>query len=291
MIVVCGEALVDFVPRPDGLWEARPGGAPANVARTLSALGAPTVFLGGLSSDGFGRMLRAHLEDAGVDVSRCPPALQATALAVADTTHADVTYTFYVEGTATFAAVDRAPAATSALYVGGLGTIVEPMATALYELLADLPASAIRMYDPNVRPAFVAGIADYRDQVERWIGRADVIKASESDIQFLYPGAPFVEVAGRWMDLGASLVAVTRGAAGSEAFTAGARADVEAAPVDATDAIGAGDAFSAGLLQSLAGAGHLDRHALAAVGVEHLAAHLRAAGAVAASHLRQGARR
>ena len=296
VIVVCGEALIDLVPRPDGAWEARPGGAPANVAVTLARLGTPAAFLGGLSSDSFGRRLRAHLDDAGVDVSRCPPVGAPTALAVADITHAEVTYAFYVAGTATFAAVDRsgitAGAAAGpvprAVYVGGLGTLIEPMAASLGALLDAAGPAVVRMYDPNVRPSAVAGIDGYLRQVEGWVARSDIVKASEGDLAYLYPGEPAGEVAAHWVGLGASLVTVTRGAEGSEGYSSTVRAQVAATPVDAGDAIGAGDAFSAGLLHSLWSAGSLERAALAGLTADAMSGHLRAAGGVAADHLRGG---
>jgi fructokinase len=78
MIAVVGEALIDLVVDDAGEVAARPGGGPCNTARTLGRLGIDTTFLGRLSRDGFGRLLRARLAADGV-------ALAVTGLAAAGT--------------------------------------------------------------------------------------------------------------------------------------------------------------------------------------------------------------
>ena len=58
MIVVAGESLIDMVPTGNGSFRAVPGGGPFNVARTIARLGEPCAYLGSLSTDGFGQLLR-----------------------------------------------------------------------------------------------------------------------------------------------------------------------------------------------------------------------------------------
>src|SRR5258708_2024046 len=69
MITVAGEALIDLVVDSDGKVSAKPGGGPFNTARTIGRLGMAPVFLGRLSCDGFGRLLRASLERDGVTLA------------------------------------------------------------------------------------------------------------------------------------------------------------------------------------------------------------------------------
>src|SRR5260370_20200704 len=66
MITVTGEALIDLVVDHDSHIAAQPGGGPFNTARTMGRLGLAPAFLGRLSQDGFGRMLRASLDRDGV---------------------------------------------------------------------------------------------------------------------------------------------------------------------------------------------------------------------------------
>ena len=71
MILVCGEALIDLVPASTGTelaYVARAGGSSFNVAMGLGRLDAPVGFLGRISTDRFGRMLRSRLEADGVDL-------------------------------------------------------------------------------------------------------------------------------------------------------------------------------------------------------------------------------
>src|SRR3954453_2292588 len=101
MLLVCGEALIDLVGRPDGSYLARPGGGPADTAVTLGRLGAPVQLAARLSTDAFGAQLRAHLTDSGVDLSTSVAVAEPTTLAVA-TLDADggAQYGFYWQGTA-----------------------------------------------------------------------------------------------------------------------------------------------------------------------------------------------
>jgi Sugar kinases, ribokinase family len=61
MIVVAGEALIDLIVHRDGRLAAVPGGGPFNTARTIARLGVPVAFLGRLSDDRFGRILRDEI--------------------------------------------------------------------------------------------------------------------------------------------------------------------------------------------------------------------------------------
>ena len=66
VINVVGEALVDLVVGADGTITATPGGAPFNVARACSRLGAPVGLVAAISTDRFGRRLMADLNADGV---------------------------------------------------------------------------------------------------------------------------------------------------------------------------------------------------------------------------------
>jgi fructokinase len=85
MIVSCGEALIDFLPRPaaDGTpaFAAFPGGSPFNVAIAIARLDTPAGFFGGLSSDLFGETLRRALHDSGVDTTLAHISTRPTTLA------------------------------------------------------------------------------------------------------------------------------------------------------------------------------------------------------------------
>jgi fructokinase len=85
-------------------------------------------------------------------------------------------------------------------------------------------------------------------RVERLVARSHIVKASDQDVQWLYPGESPDEVLRRWAQLGPSLVVVTRGASGADALSDGAMLHVDAPAASVVDTIGAGDSFMAALL-------------------------------------------
>lgn len=260
MIAVSGEALIDLVVRPGGQVDARLGGGPYNAARALARLGAATTFLERLADDGFGRQLRERLAADGVVLGVPEPTAKPTTLAVAalDQTGA-ASYSFYLEGTS---AADLGyemlrkslPADVTAVHVGSLGLLMEPIGRAVERLvLTDVPAAALVLLDPNYRPAAVGDHDVYRSRVGAVASRSDIVKASVEDLGYLYPGVPAATAASALLDAGSALVLVTDGPRPARAFLPDTVLEdtvLEEAvpPVTVVDTIGAGDAFGAGFL-------------------------------------------
>jgi fructokinase len=264
VILVAGEALIDLLPVPGKQhhFDARPGGAACNVAVGLARLGRRTCFLGRIGSDIFGRMLRQHLKDAGVDTSMVVPASEATTLGVASLDgRGKAEYSFYASGTADWQwaqseVPDVMPADVRALYVGGLALRFPPGAAVLEGLMrrARRQGRALIFFDPNVRAGFEFVADAERSRVERQLKLAHIVKASEDDIALLYPGRECREIAAAWQGMTSGIVVVTRGAEGAYALApGGAEITIPAVPVDVVDTVGAGDAFSSALLDGLAG--------------------------------------
>ena len=145
MILVAGESLVDLIIRPDGSIYPSPGGGPFNAARTMSRLGQPTRFLGRFSADPFGARLADRLRQDKVEITSAGPVPEPTALAiVALTGYGAPEYWFHLASTAGFqldrpAAQQALAAGISALHIGTLGLVVEPMATEIEQLVTELP--------------------------------------------------------------------------------------------------------------------------------------------------------
>ena len=237
-----------------------PGGGPANTAVALARLGTPTRFLGRLSGDVFGEMFRARLAASGVDLSAAVAAGEPSTLAVAALDEdGRAAYTFYAQGTAdwqwTRGELDLSRLGTaSCLHTGSLALVKRPGAAAVEEFAASAAGRVTVSIDPNVRPSLAAR-DDY--QVERWCAYADVLRLSDDDLAFLLPGTPAEAACDRWHAAGARLIVVTLGAKGALVSLDGERATVPAVPVEVADTVGAGDAFTAGLLHHLEGRGLL----------------------------------
>lgn len=263
LIAVCGEALVDLVGREGGAPDPRLGGGPFNTARALGRLGVGTLFVGHLSTDAYGRELAARLAGDRVDLSLATFGPEPTTVAVAtldSTGHA--TYEFVVEGSA---APNLTPAMLPpdlgpeirALHIGSLGLVMEPIGSTLTQLAFRESRRRLIMLDPNVRPAAVVAAGSYRKRMESLISCSTIVKASETDLGWLFPGVGHEEAARLIVAQGARLAVVTLGERGAFGLSADARVSVAAPKVKVIDTIGAGDAFGAALLAWLHDRGSL----------------------------------
>jgi fructokinase len=255
VIVVVGEALIDLVVSPGGQVAARPGGSPFNAARSLARLGVETTFVARLARDGLGRLLGDRLAADGVALGVPEPSSRPSTLAVATLDAAgSADYAFYLDDTAgadlDYETLKKAlPAGVTALHVGDLGLVMEPIGAAIERLIhSDVPADTLVLFDPNCRPSAVADDADYRRRVGVIAGRADIVKASTEDLAYLYPGVPPAEAARALLGGGTLLVLITDGPRPARAFLPGVVLTEAVPPVTVVDTIGAGDAFGGGFL-------------------------------------------
>lgn len=254
MIVVAGESLIDMVPTGNGTFRAVPGGGPFNVARTIARLGEPCTYLGSLSTDGFGRILRKGLVDSRVDDSYAPSTDAPTTLALAwlDDTGA-ASYLFYVDGTsAPDLSADQArvviETAPRILYVGTLGLVLEPMASSIENVVSEVDTDVLLVVDPNCRPVLLDAYPAARDRLDRIMPRADVVKVSTKDAEYLYPDRPALAGAEAIHDLGARAVLLTDGGNDVRVVTSSELLRVPVPRVAIADTIGAGDSFCGGFV-------------------------------------------
>ena len=268
-VAVIGEAIIDLVPGDQPrTFHAVPGGSPYNVAIGLTRLGHQTTLMARLADNAFGRLLREHARAEGVDLGAAPQAVEPATLAVVSLdAAAQASYDFYVQGTAdwqwTAEETGRVPERTAVLHFGSLASWTPPGDARILELAARLRGrgDVLLSYDPNVRPGLLADHRHGQQMIERAIRLAHLVKASEDDIAWLYPGQSPAEVARQWLRLGATAVVITRAADGADAFTAdGSSVHRPARDITVVDTVGAGDSFTAGLIASLI---RRDRYALA----------------------------
>jgi len=262
MIAVTGEALIDLVTDSDGCITPQPGGGPFNTARAIGRLGLAPAFLGRLSTDRLGQQLRASLEHDGVTLA--VPALTdaPTTLAVVDVDPAGSPgYRFYTGGTSAPALEYEAlaaalPGGVTALYAGGLGLVMEPVATSIDRLVrSDLPPGALLMIDPNVRPEVIADRQAYLARLSRILRRADVVKTSSEDLAYLAPGVPPHAAAAALLRDGPALVLMTDGPRPARALLRDEELTAKVPVVQVVDTVGAGDAFGGAFLAWWSGNG------------------------------------
>ena len=264
MIVVCGEALIDVIHNGDGTERTLPGGGPFNTARALARLGVPTSFLGHLSDDPFGRELAELLKTDGASLDLATFGPERTTVAMADVDSEGLAeYQFVVQGTSapqlTLSMLpDRLSPEVNALHLGTLGMVLEPMASTLVEFIHRERGARVVMLDPNVRAGLIPDDV-YRERLRDAVSRSTIVKASEDDLAWMFPGVGYRDAAEQLLGSGVRLVVVTLGSAGSFGAHRDLRISVEAVPAHVVDTIGAGDAFGAALLAWLHDNGHLER--------------------------------
>jgi fructokinase len=251
VILVAGEALVDLVIDPGGNVTAALGGAPFNTARACGLLGAEVAFVGAISVDRFGSMLAARLEADGVSTAFVPRCDEPTTLAAAELDERGAaTYRFYFEGTSapslTTVVGDPRP---SVVFTGGLGLVLEPMATTAEALVASAAhRGAAVMIDVNCRARIIPDRTTYVERIDRVLRNADVVKVSDEDLAYLHPHLAPLDAARAVLALGPSAVLLTAGGGSVHVLTASGETDVAVPQVDVVDTIGAGDSFGGGFL-------------------------------------------
>lgn len=270
MILCCGEALIDMLPRVtvqgEDAFAPHAGGAVFNTAIAVGRLGAPAGFFSGLSSDLFGDVLRERLAQSHVDSSLSVVSARPTTLAFVRLRDGHATYTFYDENTAgrmlSTADLPPIPADVGALFFGGISLVGEPCGSAYEALQAREAGQRVTMLDPNIRPGFVTDETAYRTRLGRMIAAADIVKVSDEDLHWLMGPGDTHDLARGLLARGPAVVCVTEGAKGATAHTAAGHRHVAAPKVNVADTVGAGDTFNAGLLVALWRQGRLSKEAL-----------------------------
>ena len=253
-VVIAGEALIDLIIGQDGSVTPAAGGGQYNAARALARLGGDVEFLGRLSDDWFGKLLRSKLDEDGVGTSLIVDTADPTTLVLAEIDEAGVAhYHWYIEKT-TVPGLELADAlkagdpAPDALHVGTLGLAMEPIADSLAALVAQVPESTFVMVDPNCRPTATPDFDRYQARMRAVIERAEVVKGSDEDFEYLALAPTPTETARLLLEQGVGAVLVTHGADEALGFCAGGEVSVPVPRVEVSDTVGAGDTFGGSFL-------------------------------------------
>ena len=261
-IWVCGEVLIDLLPAtPERI--AVVGGGPANTAKALARLGHDVYFIDGISSDNYGITARDQLSADGVKLDLVNSSDKPTCLAIVSIGEdGGATYEFKIEGTATFDfslgwLPDPARYKPKVLHIGTLVTAIEPSASVLYDWAISVAEFAPIVFDPNVRPSVMGDRDLYEAAVEKWAAISSVIKVSDEDLAWLFPGQSIESIAQRWIKDGVALVVITRGADGAIGFTENGSEEVPGMKINVVDTVGAGDTVGAVIVEAIVEGGIL----------------------------------
>jgi fructokinase len=248
---------MDLIPNGSGERVPHVGGGPANTAKALARLGHDVYFIDGISSDEYGQMSRQELLDDEVKLDLALASDKPTCLAIVSINeNGGASYEFEIDGTATFDfshswLPDPSRYKPSVLHIGTLVTVIQPGADVLYDWAMKVAEFAPIVFDPNVRSVVMNDRDKYLAAVERWVAISSVVKVSDDDLAWLYPDGQYADVARRWINDGAALVVVTRGADGLVGFTADGVVEVPGVKVEVADTVGAGDTVGAIIVEAM----------------------------------------
>lgn len=255
-VTVVGEALIDIVVPRTGETKEHVGGSPANVAVGLARLAHSTRLATHIGTDERGRRIAELMRAEGVRLVEGSTSARRTPTAIArlDETGA-ASYEFdldwQVDGHSVAASTD------GHLHTGSIAATLQPGADGVLELVRSAREHSTISYDPNARPSLMGSAEAARPVIERLIRLADVVKASDEDIRWLYPGRPLTAVLADWAAMGPSLCAVTQGGQEAVVLAAGRIEHFPTLPTVVVDTVGAGDSFMAGLISGLVDEGLL----------------------------------
>lgn len=298
MILCCGEALIDFLPRrtAEGATAYQPfcGGSVYNTAIALGRLGVPVGLYTGLSTDFFGDMLQEGLKASRVSLGYTKLWDKPSTLAFVKLTNGHARYSFFDDNSAGRMLAKRdlpkLEKKVKALHFGSISLIPEPGGETLESLLKREAKSRVISLDPNIRPGMIKDRRAHLARLHRMIALADIVKVSDEDVAWMTGKDDLKAAAKKWLKLGAKIVVVTRGGEGVTAFTGAYSLNEPARKVKVADTVGAGDTFTAALLAALRAAKLLDKKKLAAISQADLGAALAfAARAAAVTCSRPGA--
>jgi len=299
-VFFCGEVVVDMLEHKhgSGVFNLLLGGSHFN-----SALGAARIvkretlpfrigFIGLVSRDMFGDRFYRALLDAGIDTSGVKRVPYNSTLAVVSVRPGEENeFSFYESQTTVamtapedFADIDIKDS-NKIFCFGSISTVLEPARYAWSGFAKNLKDASLIYYDLNTRPSIAKDPAKYRSLLQEWAGIAHVVRASEADIAWAYPGASFEEVASTWLNSGARIAVFTKGKNGAEAYTARIRAYAPSPALIAPHTIGAGDNANAGLVIALAKKDVFSADALEKLDEQDLSEVLAGANKAAAQHL------
>jgi len=275
MIICCGEALIDMVPRPNtdkaGGFLPLPGGSPFNTAVAIGRFGVPVKFLGRISSDFFGEMLIKRFKDnrVGDDLIRRSP--QNSTLAFVKLAKGkEPEYVFYAEGTAdrSFSVEDlpeKLPDDTNCIVFGSISMSMEPIASAIEAFIQkegarkstdQIDGAPVISFDPNIRPFMIKDRTAYIERLEKWVAASTIVKFSAGDFSFIYPNMEAEQGLQKTIAMGPRLAICTQGTKGAMAMLRRndgnvIQVKVPAVKLPVVDTIGAGDSFHGAFLSWL----------------------------------------
>lgn len=257
-VTALGELLIDFTENGNSeqgnpLMEANPGGAPCNMLAMIQKLGGTTAFIGKVGKDMFGRQLKTAVEAVGIDTRNLMEDEEVhTTLAFVHTfPDGDRDFSFYRNPGADMMLTKEEIQEdlirnSKAFHFGTLSSTHEGVREATrYAIDVAKEAGCLISFDPNLRPSLWNTLEDARKEIEYGLSKADILKISDNEVEFLCGTSDYDEGARMLIEkYNIPFVCVTLGKDGSRAYYKGMRVEVSGFVQENTiETTGAGDTF------------------------------------------------
>jgi fructokinase len=249
-VLSLGEALIDVV-RHDGKSEEHVGGSLLNVGCGLARLGHDTTVGTWFGRDNRGERIVQTARAAGARLREGSDRAEHTSVAYA-TLDAAGSASYDFDLTWQLPVLEDLDTVNH-LHTGSIAATLEPGGTQVVQTVRAVRDHATVSYDPNVRPALMHSPQAMMQRIEELVSLSDLVRASDEDIEWLYPEKPLQAVIRRWRALGPAMIVITRGPWGAWAALASDSDNlvVDQMNVKVADSVGAGDSFMAGLISGL----------------------------------------
>jgi fructokinase len=265
MVAIMGEALIDFVGGRDdkgkNLFYYYNGGSSLNAAVASARLETPTLYIGKLSQDMFGKQMQAYFEANNVELVPwlCDVKENSTIGFAKLDAGGSASYVFYTDGTSvTQLSADEILKVFNTypieyLLTGSVALALEEAGNHILEALKRFGPDRFNLIlDPNVRPTVIVDFEKYQKRIFQLIEVAYLVKLSDEDLLYLFPGKTLDEGVNALLDLGAEEVVLTKGKDGLEWHNKkGLNVAVPAVDNPVVDTIGAGDTVSGAIMTFL----------------------------------------
>lgn len=257
-VTALGELLIDFTENGSSeqgnpLMEANPGGAPCNMLAMIQKLGGTTAFIGKVGKDMFGRQLKTAVEAVGIDTRNLMEDEEVhTTLAFVHTfPDGDRDFSFYRNPGADMMLTKEEIQEdlirnSKVFHFGTLSSTHEGVREATrYAIDVAKEAGCLISFDPNLRPPLWNTLEDARKEIEYGLSKADILKISDNEVEFLCGTSDYDEGAKMLIEkYNIPFVCVTLGKDGSRAYYKGMRVEVPGfVQKNTIETTGAGDTF------------------------------------------------
>jgi sugar/nucleoside kinase (ribokinase family) len=262
--VAIGEMLIDFTPMKNTgsdkpVYEANPGGAPANVLAAMSKFGLKTALIAKVGDDFFGQFLTQYLIDYNIDPAGVVKSSNPTTLAFVNLAeNGERSFGFYRKGNADESlSIEEIPnsliESARLVHFGSVSLTASPASDATFHVVnLAKELGKIVTYDPNLRPLLWDDLGRAKEMILKGFEYADVVKVSEEELEFL-TGFTDIEQGSAVLveKYNTPLLFVTLGAEGCVVRKGNQTAHVPSFKVSAIDTTGAGDSFFGAILAQL----------------------------------------